>query len=122
MDQKRSDLLYRTDFFPGLGWMIRADMALELLGDYWPDSYWDDWLRRPEVRQNRVCIRPEVTRTAHNNRLAGKGSSNGMYKSYLASIQLPESAVDFTLVNMQRLEKSSYDSIFRQTNLGRQAN
>ena len=41
----------------------------------WPLMYWDDWLRRQDVRQNRVCIRPEVSRTAHNNKVAGKGSS-----------------------------------------------
>ncbi|VDK30835.1 unnamed protein product [Anisakis simplex] len=41
----------------------------------WPLTYWDDWLRRQDVRQGRVCIRPEVSRTAHNNKVAGKGTS-----------------------------------------------
>ncbi|KAI6192333.1 hypothetical protein M3Y97_00326000 [Aphelenchoides bicaudatus] len=113
VDRKRSDLLYRTDFFPGLGWMLKADVGREFL-ESWPDAYWDDWLRKPEIRKNRVCIRPEITRTAHNNRLAGKGSSNGMYKSYLASIQLPDTPVDFSLVDTHRLEKSTYDAAFRQ--------
>lgn len=37
-----------------------------------------------------------------------------MYKSYLESIQLPDSAVDFSLVDTDRLLKSQYDPAFRQ--------
>ncbi|TMW40719.1 hypothetical protein DOY81_014201 [Sarcophaga bullata] len=29
----------------------------------WPKSFWDDWIRHPEQRKNRVCIRPEISRT-----------------------------------------------------------
>lgn len=42
VDRKRSDLLHRTDFFPGLGWMLKAEVGKGLLGD-WPYAYWDDW-------------------------------------------------------------------------------
>jgi hypothetical protein len=27
------------------------------------DSFWDDWMRKPEQRRGRACIRPEVSRT-----------------------------------------------------------
>lgn len=27
------------------------------------NSYWDDWIRQPEQRKDRACIRPEVSRT-----------------------------------------------------------
>ncbi|CAD5233408.1 unnamed protein product [Bursaphelenchus xylophilus] len=74
VDNNKPDLLYRTDFFPGLGWMIKANVWEELT-QKWPAAYWDDFMRTPEARKNRVCIRPEVSRTRHNNRLAGKGSS-----------------------------------------------
>ncbi|XP_071537365.1 alpha-1,3-mannosyl-glycoprotein 2-beta-N-acetylglucosaminyltransferase-like [Panulirus ornatus] len=57
-----STLLYRTDFFPGLGWMMTKELWDEL-GPKWPRSYWDDWVRAPEQRANRACIRPEVSRT-----------------------------------------------------------
>ena len=30
------------------------------LGSSWPPAYWDDWLRHPDRRQGRACIRPEV--------------------------------------------------------------
>lgn len=32
----------------------------EELGSSWPGAYWDDWLRHPDRRHERVCIRPEV--------------------------------------------------------------
>lgn len=25
--------------------------------------FWDDWIREPEQRKNRACIRPEIPRT-----------------------------------------------------------
>jgi hypothetical protein len=34
--------LYRTDIFPGLGWMTTAAVGKELF-QKWPDVYWDDW-------------------------------------------------------------------------------
>ncbi|VDK49579.1 unnamed protein product [Anisakis simplex] len=65
-DRSRSDILYRTDFFPGLGWELTVDLWRELSAK-WPLTYWDDWLRRQDVRQGRVCIRPEsgMARTAY---------------------------------------------------------
>ncbi|KAE9550174.1 hypothetical protein FO519_006614 [Halicephalobus sp. NKZ332] len=111
VDRAKSEKLYRTDFFPGLGWMLTSETWKELSAK-WPEAYWDDWLRRQDVRQNRVCIRPEVSRTAHNNRLAGKGSSNGLYKKFLASIGLPDTPVDFSLVDTERLKKKNYDPFF----------
>jgi alpha-1,3-mannosyl-glycoprotein beta-1,2-N-acetylglucosaminyltransferase len=27
------------------------------------NSFWDDWMRKPEQRRDRACIRPEVSRT-----------------------------------------------------------
>lgn len=37
--------LYRSDFFPGLGWMVNKRIWEEELSPNWPDAYWDDWLR-----------------------------------------------------------------------------
>ena len=57
-----SSILYRTDFFPGLGWMMTKEVWNEI-GPKWPKSYWDDWMRAPEQRRGRACIRPEISRT-----------------------------------------------------------
>ena len=44
-----ADAVYRTDVFPGLGWMITLEIWREI-GGKWPLSYWDEWMRLPEVR------------------------------------------------------------------------
>lgn len=62
IDASRIDLLYRTDFFPGLGWMLSKEIWTEL-SIKWPKSFWDDWIREPIQRKDRVCIRPEIPRT-----------------------------------------------------------
>jgi len=52
----------RSDFFPGLGWMMTRQLWETELSQKWPDGYWDDWLRLPAQRQGRHVLRPEVSR------------------------------------------------------------
>ncbi len=40
----------RSDFFPGLGWMLHK-RVWEELQPIWPSAYWDDWLREPARRK-----------------------------------------------------------------------
>lgn len=80
-------MVYRTDFFPGLGWMtsrhVRAHggwrgarvscasaracpadaQRWEEIGPKWPNGFWDDWLREPPQRKGRNFLRPEISRT-----------------------------------------------------------
>ncbi|KAF8020765.1 hypothetical protein BT93_G1257 [Corymbia citriodora subsp. variegata] len=56
------EILYRSDFFPGLGWMLTKPTWNEL-SPKWPKAYWDDWLRLQENHKGRQFIRPEVCRT-----------------------------------------------------------
>lgn len=30
---------------------------------YYYFRYWDDWIRQPQQRKGRSCIRPEISRT-----------------------------------------------------------
>ena len=57
LDSKR---ILRSDFFPGLGWMMSRLLWDTELCSKWPDGYWDDWLRDPAQRQGRHILRPEV--------------------------------------------------------------
>nr|SVE81943.1 EOG090X06K9 [Daphnia magna] len=105
--QQGSQLLYRSDFFPGLGWMITKELWDEL-EPKWPKSYWDDWMRRPEQRKDRACIRPEISRT----RTFGKiGVSNGMFfDKHLKYIKLNEMPVDFSKQNLSHMVQTAYDA------------
>jgi alpha-1,3-mannosyl-glycoprotein beta-1,2-N-acetylglucosaminyltransferase len=109
VDQERPDLLYRTDFFPGLGWMLTKALWLELYTK-WPRAYWDDWIRDPLQRKGRACVRPEISRT----RTFGKtGVSNGMFfEKHLKYIKLNEKFVPFTKMNLSYLVKDVYDKEF----------
>ena len=39
---KDADRVFRSDFFPGLGWMLHRRVWSELVPK-WPRAYWDDW-------------------------------------------------------------------------------
>jgi alpha-1,3-mannosyl-glycoprotein beta-1,2-N-acetylglucosaminyltransferase len=51
----------RSDFFPGLGWILTRKLWDTELSSKWPGGYWDDWLREPAQRQGRHILRPEVS-------------------------------------------------------------
>lgn len=84
-----SRTVHRTDFFPGLGWML-ARPVWEELRPTWPAAYWDDWLRQPAQRRGRRFLRPEVSRTHH---FGVKGTSNGQFSALLGKNRLGDAPV-----------------------------
>ncbi|XP_021170763.1 alpha-1,3-mannosyl-glycoprotein 2-beta-N-acetylglucosaminyltransferase b isoform X2 [Fundulus heteroclitus] len=111
IDPSKAELLYRTDFFPGLGWMLLKELWDEL-EPKWPSAFWDDWMRQPEQRKNRSCIRPEISRTITFGR---KGVSLGQFfDQYLRYIRLNTEFVPFTKQDLSFLLKEKYDEIFIQ--------
>ncbi|CAL8465720.1 g5256 [Coccomyxa elongata] len=102
--------LYRSDFFPGLGWMLRNELWQELKSG-WPGSYWDDWLRQNGTRKGRQCIRPEICR---NYNFGRDGSSKGMFFSqFLEPIRLNREPVDWMAADLSYLELPRYDEEMR---------
>lgn len=111
VDPAKSELLYRTDFFPGLGWMLLKEIWIEL-EPKWPASFWDDWMRHPNQRKGRSCIRPEISRTLTFGR---KGVSLGQfYDKYLRFIKLNTEFVPFTSRDLSYLEQGKYDQAFEK--------
>eukprot|EP00455_Lapot_gusevi_P026056 TRINITY_DN2748_c0_g1_i2.p1 TRINITY_DN2748_c0_g1~~TRINITY_DN2748_c0_g1_i2.p1 ORF type:complete len:455 (+),score=83.81 TRINITY_DN2748_c0_g1_i2:75-1439(+) len=101
--------LYRTDVFPGLGWMLRKELWLELKPK-WTGGFWDDWLRVPEQRKDRSCIRPEINRVYT---FGANGASGGQFfNQYLAPIKLNNQPVKFEEIDLSYLVKTRYDSQF----------
>jgi len=84
--------LYRTDCFPGLGWMMSRRLWEEL-GPRWPKGFWDDWLREPSQRRGRSCIYPAVNRV---HTFGDKGASAGQFfEQFLRDIRLNDVDVDW---------------------------
>lgn len=109
VDAGRAELLYRTDFFPGLGWLLLAELWDEL-EPKWPPAFWDDWMRQPEQRRGRSCVRPEVSRTMTFGR---KGVSHGQFfDQYLKFIKLNDRFVPFTQLDLSYLRKEEYERSF----------
>uniref|UniRef100_A0A5K3FL46 Alpha-1,3-mannosyl-glycoprotein 2-beta-N-acetylglucosaminyltransferase n=1 Tax=Mesocestoides corti TaxID=53468 RepID=A0A5K3FL46_MESCO len=111
IDKSRTDLLYRSDFFPGLGWMLTRRLWQEELRDSWPAAFWDDFMRTKEVRRGRACIRPEVSRTYTFGR---SGVSNGQfYDTYLRFNYLNDKPTVLNSTHLYyNLQPSVYDSRF----------
>lgn len=109
VDSSQAELLYRTDFFPGLGWLLLAELWEEL-EPKWPPAFWDDWMRQPEQRRDRSCVRPEISRTMTFGR---KGVSHGQFfDQYLKFIKLNDRFVPFTQLDLSYLKKEEYERSF----------
>ncbi|XP_048375926.2 alpha-1,3-mannosyl-glycoprotein 2-beta-N-acetylglucosaminyltransferase b isoform X2 [Stegostoma tigrinum] len=109
VESGRPEALYRTDFFPGLGWMLLSD-TWEELEPKWPDAFWDDWMRGPEQRRGRACVRPEVSRTVTFGR---RGVSNGQFfDQHLRFIKLNDRFVPFRRLDLSYLSRELYDPAF----------
>ncbi|CAM9621487.1 unnamed protein product [Pylaiella littoralis] len=102
---KNNEALFRSDFFPGLGWMLPRRLWDELAPE-WPEAYWDDWLREPERRKERQFIRPEVCRTYHFGQKGG--ASNNQFADPLSSIRLNTIAVPFREMDLSYLEPDTF--------------
>ncbi|XP_027185105.1 alpha-1,3-mannosyl-glycoprotein 2-beta-N-acetylglucosaminyltransferase isoform X1 [Coffea eugenioides] len=103
--------LYRSDFFPGLGWMLSISTWDEL-SPKWPKAYWDDWLRQKENHKGRQFVRPEVCRTYN---FGEHGSSLGQFfKQYLKPIKLNDVQVDWKSMDLSYLMEDKYVKHFAE--------
>ena len=98
--------LKRSDFFPGLGWIMTGKLWKEL-GPKWPEGYWDDWMREPAQRKGRHCIFPEISRSWT---FGEQGSSQGQFwKQYLKPVTLYSGPpVAFNSLDLSYLNDVSY--------------
>jgi hypothetical protein len=65
------NLFLRTRYFPGLGWMIRSDVWIELSPKF-PLEAWDHWMRIDSQHKGRDCIIPYLSR---NRNIGEEGST-----------------------------------------------
>ncbi|KAF8696600.1 hypothetical protein HU200_036213 [Digitaria exilis] len=101
--------LYRSDFFPGLGWMLTKSTWMEL-SPKWHFTYWDDWVRLKEVHGNQQFIRPEICRTYNFGK---HGSSLGQfYEQYLEPIKLNDVHIDWNSEDLSYLGEDNFVTKF----------
>ena len=101
-----STAVYRTDCFPGLGWMWSRERWNELHD--WTWGFWDDWLREPAQRKGRSCIYPEINRAYT---FGSVGTSAGQFfDQYLKPIQLNSDNVDWQTVDVSYLQQRQYEA------------
>lgn len=99
--------VYRSDFFPGLGWMLSKTVWKEFEA-IWPKGFWDDWLRQPKQRKGRSCLRPEVPRSF--TWCTEEGVSQGQFcAEHLANIKLGNTIVNWRALDTSVLVKDNYD-------------
>lgn len=83
--------VYRTDLFPGLGWMMTRARWQTLKP--WADIYWDDWLAHPERSGGLTSIYPEMCRVYTFGRVGASGGQ--FFDQHLAPIELCRKVVDW---------------------------
>lgn len=94
-----STAVYRTDSFPGLGWMWSRDLWEEQR--QWTSSFWDDWLREPAQRKRRSCIYPEMNRVYT---FGSEGASHGkFFDRWFKDIQLNREDVEWDSIDVSHL-------------------
>jgi alpha-1,3-mannosyl-glycoprotein beta-1,2-N-acetylglucosaminyltransferase len=107
---KDATRVLRSDFFPGLGWMMTRKLWHEELRAKWPTGYWDDWLREPQQRKGRHILRPEVSRTFHFGTQGG--ASLNQFGGQLSSILLNSDPVDWARVDLSYLRMDLFDRTY----------
>lgn len=108
--EQNPHLLHRTDFFGGLGWMLKKSIWTDEWSQEWPEAFWDDWVRGDERRKNRECIRPEISRTSTFGKV---GVSNGQFfDKHLAHIHHNTQVTHWSKSEIQKLKKKPYDNQF----------
>eukprot|EP00526_Cylindrotheca_closterium_P010215 CAMPEP_0113646964 /NCGR_PEP_ID=MMETSP0017_2-20120614/24838_1 /TAXON_ID=2856 /ORGANISM="Cylindrotheca closterium" /LENGTH=381 /DNA_ID=CAMNT_0000558949 /DNA_START=136 /DNA_END=1281 /DNA_ORIENTATION=+ /assembly_acc=CAM_ASM_000147 len=100
----------RSDFFPGLGWMMKRSLWKNELEAKWPKGYWDDWLREPAQRKGRQIVRPEFSRTYHFG--FHGGASKNQFGSILRRVRLCEEFVDWAKEDLSYLEERTYERLY----------
>ncbi|KAJ6840559.1 alpha-1,3-mannosyl-glycoprotein 2-beta-N-acetylglucosaminyltransferase isoform X2 [Iris pallida] len=103
--------LYRSDFFPGLGWMLTKSIWDELSPN-WPKAYPYLLYYHPlkRIRKDRQFIRPEICRTYN---FGEHGSSMGQfYHNYLEPIKLNDVQVDWKSMDLSYLTEDKFLSHF----------
>ena len=86
--------LHRTQWFPGLGWLLTRNLYTAELEPRWPSTHWDHWMRSERVHRTsrgRECLYPQMPRTYHHGAL-GTFMDHDLHSRYFETIALSADA------------------------------
>lgn len=113
-----SQLLFRVETMPGLGWMLSRDLYKRELEPNWPAADqphdWDMWIRTQAIRKSRECVIPDVSRTFHFGSVGTNINSHfqRQYFSKHAFIPLVDHRTRFR--DLDKLSQKEYESHIEQ--------
>jgi len=99
--------ILRTDFFPGLGWLLKRDIWEHM---NWPMKHWDWYFRSSNFTAGKHCIYPEVSRVYH---MPGNGSfmENRLFTKYFKNVvSSQDSAFKWQLEDFVVAKQNIYNS------------
>ena len=107
--------LFRTSYFPGLGWMLRAELWAEL-SPVFPLDQWDHFVRLDTITKGRDCLVPEVSR---NKNIGEQGTNmgNSFFSRHLEPIawqQQPVRSFNRGSSGLEHLRGERYDDVLRR--------
>ena len=79
------DKLFRTGFFPGLGWMLKRELWENELSKVFPRDQWDHFMRVHSTSKGRECVVPYLSRNK-NIGISGSTSNANFFKTYLQDV------------------------------------
>lgn len=98
--------VFRTDYFPGLGWMLRRQLWQEL-APHFPLEHWDHWMRLRSTSKGRDCVVPYVSRN-YNIGVYGANMQSAQYERYLKRIRFNK-LPDVKLENLELILSEAYE-------------
>lgn len=107
-------MIYRTEFFPGLGWLLPKKRWDEFLEKEWPPCCnghsWDLYLRlHLLIDKGLDCLYPDISRTFHIGKV-GANVGAAMFNAYFRKHAITTEE-HYNLANLDKLGPQSYSDM-----------
>ena len=110
---KDSTMIYRTDFFPGLGWLLSRKFWLEVVEPSWPkccQGYsWDLFMRDVLKGRGLDTLYPDVSRTYHIGK-TGANVHNEFFNGYFREHVLAKDS-HYQIQGLDKLGPKTYSEL-----------
>jgi hypothetical protein len=104
--------VYRTHFFPGLGWILTRKYW-ETIRHGWKNTCWDDLIRNHEFKYGgKQCLFPEISRTEHT--FDEIGTSGGEANEYISKVKRNSNRILWGWIYNNKLNNQEYTQWLRK--------